>query len=98
MGRLVSVLWITSLAACGAPGPSTFAAINQQVLQPSCTFSSCHSPAGANSAGHMDLKADPYLALVGVATDNVKAHAEGKLRVEPGDSADSFLYIKLNLP
>src|SRR6478609_4762140 len=87
-------------AGCGssAPGPSTFAAINMQILQPSCTFSSCHSPEGAKSAGHLDLKTDPYASMVNVLADNAMAKGEGKNRVTPGDAANSFLYIKLTLP
>jgi hypothetical protein len=88
------------LVGCGpAPeGPKTFSGINTQILQPSCAaFSSCHSTAGQSSAGKLNLMVDPYTALVGAASDNAKAKAEGKLRVTPGDAANSFLVIKLAL-
>src|SRR3954466_5390096 len=93
-------LFLFALAGCGssAPGPSNFAAINTSILQPSCTFSSCHSRAGANSAGHLDLQTDPYNALVDVLSDNAMAKGEGKKRVTKGDAANSFLFIKLPLP
>ena len=89
------------LVGCGspAPGPTNFAAINQQILFPSCgKFSSCHSTAGQNSAGKLNLEVNPYASLVGVAADNPKAKSEGRLRVKPGDAANSFLYMKLTLP
>jgi hypothetical protein len=78
--------------------PHNFDQINSEILQPSCAaFSVCHSMAGATMAGHLDLSSDPYKALVGVAANNAKAMGEGKLRVKPCDSANSFLLIKLKL-
>jgi hypothetical protein len=79
--------------------PHNFDQINTQILQPSCAaFSVCHSASGASMAGHLDLKTDPYGALVGKLSDNAKAKAQGLLRVKPCDSAHSFLTIKLELP
>ena len=40
----------------------------------------------------LDLKTDPYTALVGVLSDNAKAKGEGQLRVKPCDSAHSFMH------
>lgn len=78
--------------------PHNFDQINSEILQPSCAaFSVCHSAAGQSMAGHMDLSADPYKALVGVLSDNLKAKGEGKLRVKPCDAANSFMTIKLKL-
>ncbi|HEX9104334.1 MAG TPA: hypothetical protein VF997_19120, partial [Polyangia bacterium] len=78
--------------------PHNFDQINTMILQPSCAaFSVCHN-AKVASQGNLDLKADPYAALVGVLSDNAKAKSEGKLRVKPCDSANSFLIIKLKLP
>lgn len=99
MGAALSVS--VALAGCGGdpPGPMTFSEINQQILQPSCAkFSSCHSVSGAGSAGNLDLATNPYAALVGVASDQTKAAAEGLVRVKPGDPEKSFLYIKLAMP
>jgi hypothetical protein len=90
-----------------APVPHNFDQINAQILTPGCAgFSVCHSPEGARDANMLNLGAknldgtpnDPYVALVGVAAVNAKAHGEGKLRVKPCDSANSFLTIKLELP
>jgi len=79
--------------------PHNFDQINTQILQTGCAnFSVCHSPEGARDANMLDLKTDPYKALVGVLADNAKAMGEGKLRVKPCDSANSFVIIKLKLP
>jgi len=79
--------------------PHNFDEINTQILGPSCAaFSVCHSPEGARDANMLDLKTDPYKALVGVAAVNMKAASEGQLRVKPCDSAHSFMILKLNLP
>ncbi len=78
--------------------PHNFDQINTMILQPSCAaFSVCHN-AKVATQGNLDLKTDPYAALVGVLSDNAKAKSEGKLRVKPCDSANSFLTIKLELP
>jgi hypothetical protein len=78
--------------------PHNFDQINTQILGPSCAaFSVCHSVAGASMAGNLDLKTDPYSALVNKLSDNLKAKGEGKLRVKPCDSANSFLAIKISL-
>jgi len=100
--RLLSLSAAVALGALGcgsAPTPpTTFKDINTQILKPSCAaFSSCHSAAGAKSAGNLDLSADPYTALVNAMCDNNKAKAETRVRVKPSDSANSFLYMKLTL-
>jgi hypothetical protein len=88
------------VAGCGssAPEPKTFAEINSQVFHVACTFSSCHSADGARSADMLDLQTDPYNAIVNVPANNKMAKSEGKLRVAPGDSANSFVMIKFGLP
>lgn len=79
--------------------PHNFDQINSEILGPSCAaFSVCHSPEGQSQANHLDLKTDPYGALVGVLSENAKAKSEGMLRVKPCDSADSFMILKLTLP
>jgi hypothetical protein len=82
--------------------PHNFDAINSEILQLSCArFTACHSVAGASNAGHLNLDdrvTDPYAALVGHASYNAQAKAEGKLRVRPCDPVDSLMWIKLNLP
>ena len=86
--------------------PHNFDEINTQVLQTSCAaFSVCHRADGASQANNLNLALtkidgspnDPYAALVGVAAVNPVAAGEGKLRVKPCDSANSFLTIKLKL-
>jgi hypothetical protein len=78
--------------------PHNFDQINTQILATCAAFSVCHSPEGSRDANMLDLKTDPYNALVGVASVNKKAMGEGKLRVKPCDSANSFLIVKLQLP
>ena len=96
---LVAVLLI---AGCGdsnpPPNPMTFSEINKQVFTISCALSdSCHKDAN-RSHGNLDLKTDPYTALINVPSFNWKANTDGLMRVVPGDSAHSFLYIKLTQP
>jgi hypothetical protein len=108
---LASSLLIAAAGGCGdttsttpadmtaAFVPHNFDDINTHILQPSCAaFSVCHSAEGARDANMLDLKTDPYTALVGVRAVNPQAMGEGKLRVKPCDSANSFLTIKLTLP
>ena len=79
--------------------PHNFDQINTEILQPSCAaFSVCHAAGAGVAENFLDLKTDPYKALVGVPAVNPKAKSEGKLRVKPCDSANSFLVIKLKLP
>jgi hypothetical protein len=106
------LLFIVSLAACddgggsagdmAIPVPHNFARINKEILQPLCAnFSACHSLAGASNAGKLNLdenSVDPYAQLVGAASTNAQALAEGKPRVKPCDPDNSLVWIKLNLP
>ena len=59
-------------------------------------FSACHSVDG--HMGALDLKTDPYKALVNVAATQKGAMAQGLVRVVPGSTAKSFLWMKLTLP
>lgn len=88
--------------------PHNFDQIYSQVMQTGCAaFSVCHSAeASPTSVNDLNLAMkksdgtanDPYAQLVGVPAVNAKAMGEGKLRVKPCDSANSFLIIKLKLP
>ncbi|HEX8950999.1 MAG TPA: hypothetical protein VF945_04100 [Polyangia bacterium] len=88
--------------------PHNYDQIYAQVLGPGCsTFSVCHSAeASPTSVNNLNLAMkkpdgtpnDPYAALVGVPAVNPIAMGEGRLRVKPCDSANSFLIIKLKLP
>lgn len=97
-------LWLSLAVAasvgCGPPAPpTTFSAINQQILQRSCAnFSTCHSKAGAHNAAKLDLSVDPYKALVNVLSTEPDPMAQGLLLVKPGDPDHSLMYLKLILP
>jgi hypothetical protein len=52
---------------------------------------SCHTNQGRFPAGNLNLRSDPYAALVGVAS----AGRPGLKRVEPGDPDASYLIHKL---
>ena len=93
------LLLLAALVACG-DGTDTagsvedpvasFARVRDEVLTPSCAFSSCHGSVGA-SAG-LDLTGDDGLhgRLVGVDAQD----AEGSVLVVPGDAAGSYLWQK----
>ncbi len=77
-----------------SPGTSTtptFSQVNQEIFQASCAFSGCHA-SDTKKAG-LDLSsANAYDNLV-----NVTASENSALkRVNPGNSADSWLIKKLN--
>jgi hypothetical protein len=79
--------------------PRNFDQINQIVLQPLCAnFSTCHSREGQRDSGNLNLKDDPYGALVGVLSANKMAAAEKMLRVKPCDVQNSFLILKMEIP
>lgn len=74
---------------------STFDQIQQTIFTPmSCARSTCHN---VQQAPHeMSLSpGEAYTNLVGVAPANVLAAGAGKLRVDPGNVANSFLVHKL---
>jgi hypothetical protein len=59
-----------------------------------CNVSTCHGP---YAQANLDLSQEAaYLNLVNVAANNATANAAGKLRVLPGDAANSFLSQKLH--
>ena len=68
--------------------------INENVLRPYCTRG-CHS-GGDGSAGSLDLAADPYSALVNRAAQGLDCGPSGRVRVIPGDPANSLLVLKLD--
>ena len=79
--------------------PHNFDQINTQILGPSCAaFSVCHNAGAGTSANFLDLKTDPYKALVGALSVNAMAKGQGMLRVKPCDSHNSFMILKLTLP
>jgi hypothetical protein len=74
---------------------STFDQIQKMIFTPtSCARSTCHN---VQQDPH-DLSLSPgeaYANLVGVAPANFVANSAGKLRVDPGDVANSFIVQKL---
>lgn len=83
------------LAACASPVPPRLSAIEQRIFAPNCNFSSCHSDPGAG--GNLTLTPGRSFAqLVSHACDQAQAHADGLLRVVPGDPTHSFLLLKLH--
>jgi len=74
--------------------PWTFTQVKNRIFNFSCVFSSCHQ-GGAQAKGGLDLKADPYTALLNKTAAGTKAKMDGKIRVIPGDATNSFLQYKL---
>jgi hypothetical protein len=92
----------TDASSPACSGPPTFDNINQQIFAPSCAhFSVCHDGSQSSPMGDLDLKTDPYKALVNVATackpNCTTARADFPLRVKPGDPDHSFLWVKINM-
>ena len=75
--------------------PRNFAQIQEQVIQPGCTFSVCHATHGAPNANQLDFTRDAYAALFGKPSEHARAKQEGKLRIDPCKPDDSFFYRKL---
>ncbi|HHO52671.1 MAG TPA: hypothetical protein ENK18_17815, partial [Deltaproteobacteria bacterium] len=71
----------------GTPAPSEGWCAVQGVFNANCM--QCHSAASA--LGGLDLETSPYTALVGVTSQ-----AFGRVLVQPGDPADSLLYLKMS--
>jgi hypothetical protein len=87
--------------AATVSAPTNFASVND-VLQFSCTFSSCHTSGNAKNAGNLNLQNDPVSKavvswdnLVNQTPDNPRAKNEGQVRVKPCDADASFLIYKL---
>jgi hypothetical protein len=75
---------------------STFDQIQQTIFTPvSCARSTCHNT--AQEPHNMSLAPDEaYGYLVGVSPTNLVAQNAGKLRVDPGNPANSFILDKLH--
>ncbi len=85
--------------AAGSAGATTesLAAIQADIFNVSCSFSSCHSPEGKHGnlvLGKSDVvtSTSVHAALVGVTADIDKS----LVRVRPGDPDNSFLMMKLH--
>lgn len=71
--------------------PPTFTQVYEDVLQPSCAFSTCHG--GSNGSGDFGFTdaAEAYAALVGIES----LDSPGSVRVVAGDPDASYLVAKL---
>ena len=87
-------------AGCGGGGsgggviPSatvTLADVQTQVFSPRCALSGCHAGSGAPFG--LDLSSG---AAAGNLIDVASAELPSLLRVEPGDAANSYLYMKVS--
>ncbi|MEQ1507146.1 MAG: hypothetical protein ABMB14_33265 [Myxococcota bacterium] len=98
MGWTARIAWIGAIAAgCGGDAGSstatgdapTFAEIRDEILVPSCGFSSCHG----SGTGDLTISADGdvYAALVDVPS----VGSPGETLVVPGDPDASYLVAKL---
>lgn len=105
--RVISWLLISAAAACGGDSVSdntassptadgTFARIQRDILDPSCA--SCHRAGDANARqSQLVLTGDSaYQQLVGVASRQQIARADGFPRVKPFRADSSLLYHKLS--
>jgi hypothetical protein len=73
----------------------TFAAIYDEILQPTCALPFCH--AGTGDYLELFSRQGSYAALVGVPAQGPCA-STGLLRVAPGHPASSILYLKVTNP
>ncbi|MGM9508502.1 monooxygenase [Larkinella sp. GY13] len=82
-----------------APVVTSFDQLQRRILTPTCAVSGCHSSeTDPTFAQHkLVLAADvAYKNLVGVASTNATAKANGLLRVKPFAALESLLYHKIN--
>jgi len=102
----IAILGVATLGSCSEKTPvegepsvteeslSSFQLIQRHIFARSCAVSGCH--AGSTPTGGMSLEANvAYASLVGVSASNLAAKEEGLMRVKPGDTSASFLYMKL---
>lgn len=104
-GRAASIAAIMALAvvwgcgggdggAGGAAAPGTFARIQSEVFDVSCSADSCHSTVG--QAGGLVLEAGhSWDQLMEQPPANPYAAARGWMRIAPGDADSSFLLAKI---
>lgn len=82
-----------SLRGCNRIDDATFAEV-QAIFNSRCTFIRCHGTGFI--AGDLDLEeGESFNQLVGVAPFNDNAREAGLLRVDPGNSANSFILVKV---
>ncbi len=87
------------VAPTNTPGvePVRIAAVQDQILTPRCAVIGCHS--GPNPSADLSLEeGNSRNALINVSPSNAAAAAAGLVLVEVGNSADSFLLVKVMNP
>jgi hypothetical protein len=101
---IVPFLLAAAVAACQGSNPAASAAAVQPTFDDiaskvftTCSTLSCHS-ASATKGGLQLTKDVAYEQLVGVPAENDVAKTRNKVRVVPGDPANSFLVQKLEGP
>ncbi|GAB3324995.1 hypothetical protein GCM10027299_22650 [Larkinella ripae] len=81
------------------PAVASFDQLQRRILTPTCATSGCHSSetdATFNQHRLVLATGQAYKNLVGVASTNATAKANGLLRVKPFAALESLLYHKLN--
>lgn len=90
---VATALGCTEKLVAPPPPPVDYAVPDsiQQVFAENCAFSSCHAGTGPRAGLALDDARTSWLSLVGVASTE-----DGTFqRVAPGDSANSYLVMKL---
>jgi hypothetical protein len=77
--------------------PSMFQQIQTTIFNPTCTGAFCHDVQGM-AGGLVQVEGVSYGNLVGVQPSNAPARAAGFLRVDPGNTENSFLLLKVMGP
>lgn len=100
--RLSAVAMMAAAASCGGgsdpvmnPGGGgvTLLQVQSQVLTPHCALSGCHvGGVGAPFGLDMSSVSASSASLIGVASSEIP----GMLRVDAGDSANSYMYWKIS--
>lgn len=110
MNRTAALLCLIVTAGCptgestdmsdntdGSTDPVTYARIQDEIFDLSCTASSCHSAVGKRG----DLVLEPDVSfdnLIDVVPDNEAAAIDGFVLVEAGNPDNSFLIAKCEMP
>ncbi len=93
VGELIAAV-NNSLWGCNGAPIVSFDEV-QAIFNASCTFVRCHGTGFI--AGGMDLEEGAsFDELVGVPPVNTSAREAGLLRVDPGNSANSFIVLKIS--
>ena len=99
--RLLQASIVLALAAVGCteklveppPAPTVFATPDsiQQIFTQNCALSGCHAPPSPQQGQDLSDAVTSYALIVGVASNEKPAF----MRIAPGDSANSYIVMKL---